>query len=76
MIFILSSTENVAKQTVSERCKVSKYYVPEGLKKCSFVFYFFPLFHHICSQYTLSLAPENIRKPLGRERVDWEQMGS
>ena len=36
----------------------------------------------ICSQCTLSLPPENIRKPLGflmfsrgRERVHWEQMG-
>ena len=37
---------------------------------------------HIRSQCTLSLHPENIRKPLGflkfsggRERVHWEQMG-
>ena len=36
----------------------------------------------ICSQWTLSLPPENIKKPLGflmfsrgRERVHWEQMG-
>ena len=35
----------------------------------------------ICSQCTLSLSPENIRKPWGilmfsggRERVQWEQM--
>ena len=30
----------------------------------------------ICSQCTLSLSPENIRKPSeGRERVHWDQMG-
>ena len=36
----------------------------------------------ICSQFTLSLAPENIRKPYrfltfsgDRERVHWERMG-
>ena len=51
------------------------------LRFTTFHIFLFPKYKPICSQCTLSLPPQNIRKPYsflmfsgGRERVHWEQM--